>query len=162
MDSVQSSMNLRLMGELEIDFARFHQPAQMCPAEIAFDESGCPKILNVIVPGQLWNSLSDTAAGAYTFLNGATVHGGLIDGRLVDVRIGAAAGLYFDEQGRLRLAFAPRDIVIRGGQEHVPAVGDRWRFTLVNFGFKTGDIASPQPVPERVQKRSLGPSGFFK
>ncbi len=138
-------------GSLQIDFGRLGRGVESCPAQISISPSGQPGTTTLLIPGSLWNVLTDLRSDARRFLVGVTTTGVLDDGRGVRVTWGGGINLRHTEAGDLLLDVNPQSLVIEHCGNRVPAVADQWVFYLQNLGFVCGDLRTTIPLPKRYQ-----------
>lgn len=138
-------------GSLQIDFDRFGRGVESCPAQISISPSGQPALTTLLIPGDLWNALTDLHSDARRFLVGVTTTGVLDDGRGVRLTWGGGINLRHTEAGDLLLDVNPQSLVIEHSGNGVAADGYRWVFYLLNLSFVCGDLWTTIPLPRRYQ-----------
>lgn len=145
-------------GSLQIDFGRFGQGVQSCPAQISITPSGQPGTTTLLIPGGLWNALTDLRSDARRFLVGVPTTGVLNDGRGVRLTWGGGINLRYTEAGDLLLDVNPQSLVIEHIRNGVAADADQWVFYLLNLGFVCGDLRTTIPLSKRYESDpSLNP-----
>jgi hypothetical protein len=128
---------------------------------MTFDEAGRPLRDEITIPRDLWNFLTDPQRRNFAFLNQTTVTGRVDNGGAIAVKIGAATDLRLASDGKLVLGVQPQIVTLDdGGRGQRPGV--RWQLRLVNFGFQTGDIASPGPVPQGYEQDASVSGGWSR